>query len=222
MEFIKSPDPFSLIGKEVTERYGRYKARIIALELNDNGEAENIVIENNGVILFKEIGSLLPLSDNMYIDEADRVASLKHLNECNYFKLQIDAINRLANTTFSKDRLEMLIKKVSSAYAKWKDEVVKNLKKLEKRREKILNKKERIKKLLSWLTHWKNAGLISEKIYTTSCELLKREDNKLNSELESTELIIAGLSLKIRNLDNEFNAIKSILRTQSLISSASW
>lgn len=222
MNSIKSPDPFSLIGKEVTERYGRYKAKIVALELNESGEAENIVIENNGVILFKEIGTLFLLNNDVYIDEADRVASLKHLDECDYFKLQIDAINRLTNTTFNKDRLKVLIRKTLSSYAEWKDGVIKNLKRLEKRREKIVDKRERIKKLLFWLTRWRDSGLINEKIYATSYELLRREDGKLSDELENTESIIANLSLKIRNLDSEFSAIESTLKTHPLICSTSW
>lgn len=192
---------FYLIGKPIIDKYGRFKGKIIALEYDSNGDLNNIVFVNGGVILSKNKRSVIIQEDKVIIDNPDIIRAIKIIEKMDFLKLQLDTMTKIRDIGANEKSFDNLLDGLKNEFSNISSEVKNIVKKLEDRKKDIEKRKVRIEHLFYWLNVAKNADSLDNKVYMDSFETLDREMVKLNGELEELEYTLLNLSSKLSDID---------------------
>ncbi len=198
---MSSPNPFSLIGKPIADKYGRFKGRIIALEFDHGGNVKNIIYENGGVILSKPFDSVVVKDGGVIIYSKEMIGAQKLFERLSFLKLQVDALGKLRELSGVNNVYNELYENVSKEYENIIREFNQIKKGLEKRKEAIHKRKNRLESLHYWLGVAREANAIDNKVYLDSYETIDREIVKLNNELEEVEYAILTLDSKLNEIE---------------------
>jgi len=95
------PTFYNLLGKEVIERYGRYKGRVIGFEISPDGQVKGIVFENNGVVIFKGIESVKILDKYVEVASPSIIKAEDIISKLNFLKFQYEIIRDNTSNKFS-------------------------------------------------------------------------------------------------------------------------
>ena len=205
---------YTLIGKPVLEKYGRFKGRIIAFELDNDGNLKNIIFENGGIILSKDKSSFefydkyviyLPTIIKRSKDVIDELRTLiLHLNTLKKI-MDIEPYSKFIYTYYErlKDKYYNL-KKVIEEYSK----------KLNNRKNRIEGNIENLRGAIFNLHLGRENDLVDQSTYKMAYETLSNEILRYTSEIEDIEHIsieVSSLKSKIERLFDEISSnIESI------------
>ncbi len=198
---MPTPDFFYLIGKPILDKYGRFKGKIIALDFDSNGDLNNIVFLNGGVILSKNKNSVVIDEDKVIIDNPDMIRAKKIIDKMDFLRLQLDTVMKIKDVSTDGKAFNELFHSLKSEFNNISIDTRNIIRRLEGRKKDIEKRKIRVEHLFYWLNVAKNANSIDNKIYMESFETLDRELVKLNGELEEIEYTLLSLSSRLSDLN---------------------
>ena len=201
---------YSLIGKPVIEKYGRFKGRVIAFELDEDGSLKNIVFENGGVILYKSVSSFEIYNDHLIFLPSIVKEGKFYIKEFKDLSLYLDTLKKIFGIERSKAFVDQYYRRINSKYRKLMDGLDKYISKLNSRKNKIEREINRLKKLIFNLHMGRENGFIDQRVYQLVYDLISNEILKYTSELEDIEHLevdISTLSSKVENLIKELEEV---------------
>jgi len=195
--------PFSnLIGKEVVERYGRFKGRIIGLDFNPHGEVTGIVYENGGVILSKNSDSFKVRDGYVEIGPPSILRAEELIGKLDMLKLQFEAAYNIKVSQDSYSYIyESVIKELDTAYEELKIKIEDLIKGLETRKSSLENKKKWLFRLFFNMSVAKKIGGLDDKHYLEAYETLETELFRIDREIEDVTIFITELSHKLKDIE---------------------
>lgn len=217
---------YNLIGKEIVERYGRFRGKILGIEADADGKIKNIVFENGGVILTKKI-DFIKVSDG-YVEVAPPsiISAENMLSKLNMLKVQYEIMLNLKLDDGLDDPTYKCIKAdLDNLYRQIGKSVEDLMAALTNRRKTLEERKKWIHKMFFNLDVARRINALEEEKYADARRHLDSELLRINKELEDIDLLTTELSLKVKELsdmkDNTYveqlqDAYKELENFQSL------
>lgn len=194
-----------LIGMEVRERYGRFRGRIVGLDMTPNGEVKGIVYENDGVILSRGVEAFRVREGYVEVGPPSIFKAEDCMSKLNLLKLQFEALYSGSGDGQGPMDSRALTDEVERAYNEVKAMVETCIRSLEARRERLEERKRWLLRLLLSMDVVKKLGMVDERGYLEAYEALETELFRVYREIEDTSIFVAELSAKLEDIE----AIKS-------------
>ena len=201
---------YTLIGKPVIEKYGRFKGRVIGFELDSENNLKNIVFENGGVILSKNISSFEIHDGYLIYLPALIKEGTNLLNEYKDLELFIETLRKMYNMNLSRKLIRIYYDKTIGRFKSLSSRLSKYIKILERRRRKIEDQIEWLKNITFYLHIGNENGYLDSTLYKYSYDLVSSEILKFTNELEDIERIsleLTTINSKIESYLNDFQEV---------------
>ena len=201
---------YSLIGKPVVEKYGRFKGRVLAFELDDEGNVKNIIFENGGVILYKNIKSFEFHDDYLVFLPSLVKEGRDYIKEYRDLSLYLNTLKKIFGIEPNKLFVSKYYRQLKNKYEKLDEKVGIYIKKLKNRKVKIENELNRLKNAIFTLHMGRENGFIDSSIYQMVYDFLSNEILRYTSELEDLEHIevdLTDVSSRVFGLLKEFEEV---------------
>jgi len=201
---------YTLIGKPVIEKYGRFKGRVIGFELDSENNLKNIVFENGGIILSKNISSFEIHDGYLIYLPALIKEGTNLLNEYKDLELFIETLRKMYNMNLSRKLIRIYYDKTIGRFKSLSSRLSKYIKILERRRRKIEDQIEWLKNITFYLHIGNENGYLDSTLYKYSYDLVSSEILKFTNELEDIERIsleLTTINSKIESYLNDFQEV---------------
>ncbi|RLG62729.1 hypothetical protein DRN84_01130 [Candidatus Geothermarchaeota archaeon] len=201
---------YTLIGKPVIEKYGRFKGRVIGFELDSENNLKNIVFENGGVILSKNISSFEIHDGYLIYLPALIKEGTNLLNEYKDLELFIETLRKMYNMNLSRKLIRIYYDKTIGRFKSLSSRLSKYIKFLERRRRKIEDQIEWLKNITFYLHIGNENGYLDSTLYKYSYDLVSSEILKFTNELEDIERIsleLTTINSKIESYLKDFQEV---------------
>ncbi|HEW93508.1 MAG TPA: hypothetical protein ENF47_02220 [Thermoprotei archaeon] len=201
---------YTLIGKPVIEKYGRFKGRVIGFELDSENNLKNIVFENGGVILSKNISSFEIHDGYLIYLPALIKEGTNLLNEYKDLELFIETLRKMYNMNLSRKLIRIYYDKTIGRFKSLSSRLSKYIKILERRRRKIEDQIEWLKNITFYLHIGNENGYLDSTLYKYSYDLVSSEILKFTNELEDIERIsleLTTINSKIESYLKDFQEV---------------
>lgn len=201
---------YTLIGKPVIEKYGRFKGRVIGFELDSENNLKNIVFENGGVILSKNISSFEIHDGYLIYLPALIKEGTNLLNEYKDLELFIETLRKMYNMNLSRKLIRIYYDKTIGRFKFLSSRLSKYIKILERRRRKIEDQIEWLKNITFYLHIGNENGYLDSTLYKYSYDLVSSEILKFTNELEDIERIsleLTTINSKIESYLKDFQEV---------------
>ncbi len=201
---------YTLVGKPVIEKYGRFKGRVIGFELDSENNLKNIVFENGGVILSKNISSFEIHDGYLIYLPALIKEGTDLLNEYKDLELFIETLRKMYNMNLSRKLIRIYYDKTVGRFKSLSSRLSKYIKNLERRRRKIEDQIEWLKNITFYLHIGNENGYLDSTLYKYSYDLISSEILKFTNELEDIERIsleLTTINSKIESYLKDFQEV---------------
>lgn len=201
---MSSPHPpFSkYLGKNVIDRYGRFKGKIVGLECAPNGELKRIIFENNGFIVSKNSDSFIINGEEIEVAPALIIKAEQIIKKLASLKLQYETVYMFKLKNFGGYSIyEYIMDDLDTAYEELKNNCESIINSLEHRKKSLEEKKKWMYKVLFQLEVARKLNQIEEDVYLTSYDKLETELFRISREIEDVEMLITEISLKLKDIE---------------------
>ncbi len=226
-----SPSPFSkYIGMTVTERYGRFKGKVIGLECSPDGKLKYIIYENGGVVISKSSDSFMINENGIEVAPPLIIKAEEMIKKLESLRLQYETIH-LFKTKNSEGYsiFEYIIEDLDKAYEEVKNICSSLTRSLEHRKKSLEERKKWMYKVLFQLEVARKTNAVKDEDYIESYDKLETELFRICREIEDVEMLSTEISLKLKDIEAlrspqqeyEFEEIKEEEEKREAIAEAS-
>ncbi len=202
---------YSLIGKTVVEKYGRFKGRIVSYKVSSKGELDKIFISNNGFIMYKTPSSIELGGRVVKVIPPPIKKASELLDELQYIYLQLKTLNNILSIDSRWGYIEKYFKMFRERFNRSLKEVGKTLKNLENRRRYINSLIAEYREGLFTLQMDLESGRIDTNIYKICYNELSEEILRLTNELEDIENILSEITTASNSISELINSLEKRL-----------
>ena len=203
---------YHLIGRNVVERYGRFRGRVVSYKVTSDGELDKVFISNDGFIMYKTPSSLILDGKVVMIVPPPIKRAREVLDELEYIYLQMKTLNNIFSIDSRWAYVEKYYRMFRTRFESLLKEVNRVLRSLENRRRRLNELIAEYKEGLFTLQLAQESGRVDPNIYKACYAEVSEEILRLSNELEEVENIISDISTSQNQILEIMNSIEERLK----------
>ena len=203
---------YHLIGRNVVERYGRFRGRVVSYKVTSDGELDKVFISNDGFIMYKTPSSLILDGKVVMIVPPPIKRAREVLDELEYIYLQMKTLNNIFSIDSRWGYVEKYYHMFRARFESLLKEVNRVLRSLENRRRRLNELIAEYKEGLFTLQLAQESGRVDPNIYKACYAEVSEEILRLSNELEEVENIISDISTSQNQILEIMNSIEERLK----------
>lgn len=190
---------YSLLGREVVERYGRFRCRVVGVDLTPDGAVGGIAFEHNGSVVFKPMECVRMVDGRLEVAPPPIVRAEELATRLDVLRAQFEAAMSLKDEVGQP--FEHIVRELDDAFAKAADEAASVTKSLEDRRRSLESRISRLRRILFSIgLAWK-LGVMGGEEYGRVRDAIRGEISRLEAEVRDIDSLLSRLASKLREIE---------------------